>query len=243
MSPEHSTGEFYRWFGERRLTGFGERRRQRTQRLRLATIARYRAKAGDLLELGPGTGSFAEVARAAGWRYQAIEASPSLAAALVDRGFLVTQAWTPPFPVSDQSFDVVYADQIVEHMSGIDAARLFVAESYRALRPGGLVVIVVPNYLAEGAFFWDVDYTHNFVTTERRLRQLAYDGGFEILECRRQIGAAEGVAREALALLSFLSRAPGLDAIARYARAGSALFAVRKNLFETLTLVGRRGLS
>lgn len=242
MSSEAPKGEFYRWFGERKLTGFGQRRRGRIQRLRLATIARHRVPPGDLLELGPGTGSFAEVARAAGWRYQGLEASPSLAASLVERGFAVTQAWTPPFPAADASFDVVYADQIVEHMSGIDAARLFVSECHRVLRPGGLVVIVVPNYLVEGAFFWDVDYTHNFVTTNRRMRQLAYDGGFEILECRHQIGAAEGVSREFLALLSFLSRTPGLDAVARYAGAGSALFAVRKNLFETFTLVGRRGL-
>ena len=42
-----------------------------------------------------------------------------------------------------------------------------------------MLFVVVPDYLKERGFFWDVDYTHNFVTTERRVRQLLYDGGFQ----------------------------------------------------------------
>ena len=38
-------------------------------------------------------------------------------------GLDVKQAWTPPIPAADLSADVVYADQVLEHMSGIDAAR------------------------------------------------------------------------------------------------------------------------
>jgi len=61
---------------------------------------------------------------------------------------------------------------VLEHMNGIEQARQFTAESLRALRPGGVLFVVVPDYLKERTFFWDVDYTHNFVTTERRVRQL-----------------------------------------------------------------------
>ncbi len=80
----------------------------------------------------------------------------------------------------DASTDVVYADQVLEHMTGIEQARAFTAEALRALRPGGVFFVVVPDYLKERTFFWDVDYTHNFVTTERRVRQLFNDGGFEV---------------------------------------------------------------
>ena len=59
--------------------------------------------------------------------------------------------------------------------------------------------VVVPDYLKERAFFWDIDYTHNFVTTDRRVRQLLYDGGFEIAATVRSIGAATGLRRDALA--------------------------------------------
>ena len=69
-------------------------------------------------------------------------------------------------------------------MNGIEQARHFTAEALRALRPGGVFFVVVPDYLKERTFFWDVDYTHNFVTTERRVRQLFNDGGFEVLARR-----------------------------------------------------------
>jgi SAM-dependent methyltransferase len=165
-----------------------------------------------------------------------------LAAALRARGLDVIQDWTPPIAAPDDSRDVVYADQVLEHMSGIDAARAFTAEAFRVLRPGGIFFVVVPDYLKERGFFWDIDYTHNFVTTERRVRQLFYDGGFEIERVVRSIGNATGVGRDALAAVAVAVNIPGVDALSRYTRTEDLLYKVRKNLFETLTFVARKPL-
>jgi SAM-dependent methyltransferase len=143
-------------------------------------------------------------------------------------------------PMADAVADVVYADQVLEHMSGIDAARQFTAEALRSLRPGGLFFVVVPDYLKERTFFWDVDYTHNFVTTERRVRQLFNDGGFETLHVERGIGVATGLTRDALAALALLVSLPGVDALSRYTGTVETVFKIRKNLFETLTFVARK---
>ena len=78
-----------------------------------------------------------------------------------------------------------------------------------------------------------MDYTHNFVTTERRVRQLLYDGGFEIAATVRSIGAATGLRRDALAAGALLVNLPGVDAVSRWTRTEELLFRVRKNLFET----------
>ena len=231
---------FYRWFSERRLTGPGAARRKRIEESRLALVMHHAKPPGDLLEIGPGHGSLARAAIAAGWRYRGIEASRVLADALVREGLDVAHAWTPPIPAADLSADVVYADQVLEHMSGIDAARQFVAEAHRIVRPSGVFFVVVPDYLKERAFFWDIDYTHNFITTERRVRQLLYDGGFEVVRLVRSIGAATGVSRDALAAGAVLANLPGLDALSRYTRTEDWLFRVRKNLFETLAFVARK---
>lgn len=231
---------FYRWFSERRLTGAGAARRRRIEESRLALVMRYASPPGDLLEVGPGHGSLARAAVSAGWRYRGIEASAVLADKLKSEGLDVEHAWTPPIPAADASAHVVYADQVLEHMSGIDAARQFVAEARRILRPGGILFVVVPDYLKERAFFWDIDYTHNFITTERRVTQLLYDGGFDIARVIRSIGAATGLARDGLAAASMLANIPGLDAMSRYTRTEDLLFRVRKNLFETLAFVARR---
>ena len=231
---------FYRTFSEKRLTGLGGARRARIERARLALLMRHAQPPGRLLEIGPGQGTLAALAVEAKWQYSAIEPSAILTAQLRQLGLEVIQAWTPPIAAPDASCDVVYADQVLEHMSGIDAAREFVAEARRALKPGGMLFIVVPDYLKERGFFWDVDYTHNFVTTERRVRQLLYDGGFDIRQIVRSIGAATGVKRDLLAAGSIFANIPGLDTLSRYTHTEDVLFRVRKNLFETLEFVARK---
>jgi SAM-dependent methyltransferase len=235
-------GTFYRWFSDRQkeLTGFGRARRGRTERARLGLLMRHATPPGEMLEIGPGQGSLALAAVEAGWTYRAIEASPILIQELRRKGLEVIEGWAPPMRVPDASCDVVYADQVLEHMSGIDAAREFVAEAHRALRPGGAFFVVVPDYLKERTFFWDVDYTHNFVTTERRVRQLLYDGGFEVSEVVRSIGAATGIRRDVLAAGALFTNVPGLNTLSRYTGTEDLLFRVRKNLFETLEFVARK---
>ena len=112
--------------------------------------------------------------------------------------------------------------------------------AHAASIPAMWLFVVVPDYLKERAFFWDIDYTHNFVTTERRVRQLLYDGGFEIAATVRSIGAATGLRRDALAAGALLVNLPGVDAVSRWTRTEELLFRVRKNLFETLAFVARR---
>jgi 2-polyprenyl-3-methyl-5-hydroxy-6-metoxy-1,4-benzoquinol methylase len=47
-----------------------------------------------------------------------------------------------PLPFGDQSFDVVTSNQVIEHLCDTD---VFVSESYRVLRPGGLVIVSTEN--------------------------------------------------------------------------------------------------
>lgn len=231
---------FYKSFSEKKLTTYGSSRRGKIEQHRLALLHRYKPAPGEMFEIGPGHGTLAEQAVAAGWRYTAIEASPILIDVLRKKGLAVIESWTPPIPIPGASADVVYADQVLEHMSGIDAAREFTSEAFRALRPGGIFFVVVPDYLKERTFFWDVDYTHNFVTTERRVKQLFNDNGFEILHMERSIGTATGLARDALAAGALLVNLPGVNALSRYTRSEDLLFKIRKNLFETLTFVARK---
>jgi SAM-dependent methyltransferase len=231
---------FYKSFSEKKLTTYGAGRRGKIERHRLALLHRFATPPGDFFEIGPGHGTLGELAVQAGWRYTAVEASPILIEVLKQKGLPVLEAWTPPMPMADASADVVYADQVLEHMSGIDAARQFTAEALRSLRPGGLFFVVVPDYLKERTFFWDVDYTHNFVTTERRVKQLFNDSGFTTLHVERGIGVATGLARDALAAAALLVNLPGIDALSRHTGTEDLVFKVRKNLFETLTFVAQK---
>jgi SAM-dependent methyltransferase len=231
---------FYRTFSEKKLTGAGAARRGKIEQARFGMVAKLIKPPADFLEVGPGQGAIADLAMEAGYRYKAVEPSAILVEQLRARGVQVTEAFTPPIPAPDASMDIVYADQVVEHMSGIDAARAWVAEALRILRPGGVLFVVVPDYLKEREFFWDIDYTHNFITTERRMRQLLYDGGFDVTAMVRSIGLATGVQRDLLAGAAMLANLPGLDPLSRYTGTEDLLFKVRKNLFETMAFTARK---
>lgn len=232
--------QFYKTFSEKTLTSYGADRRSRIERHRLNLLERFTRAPGTFFEIGPGHGTLGELAVADGWDYTAIEASPVLMNVLRKKGLNVIPAWTPPMPMADASADVVYADQVLEHMRGIDDARQFTAEALRSLKPGGIFFVVVPDYLKERQFFWDVDYTHNFVTTERRVRQLFNDGGFQTVHVERAIGMATGITRDLLAAAAVLINVPGIDALSRYTSTQELVFKIRKNLFETLTFVARK---
>ena len=142
-------------------------------------------------------------------------------------------------PMADASADVVYADQVLEHMSGIDAARQFTFEALRSLRPGGIFFVVVPDYLKERTFFWDVDYTHNFVTTERRVKQLFNDSGFTSSMSSAASAWPRVRARRARGAGASGQPSGRRRAVETHRDRGVRL-QVRKNLFETLTFVAQK---
>jgi SAM-dependent methyltransferase len=56
------------------------------------------------------------------------------------------------YPVCDDAFDVVFMNHVLEHISD-DVAAL--SETYRILKPNGILILGVPN---EGAAFWKLAY-------------------------------------------------------------------------------------
>lgn len=83
-------------------------------------------------------------------------------------------------PLRKNSFDVVRAKEILEHLA--DPTRLLV-EARRVLRPGGLLLVHVPSHysmLYPIANFYD-DYTHVRPLTKFGLTRLLTDTGFKVL--------------------------------------------------------------
>lgn len=60
------------------------------------------------------------------------------------RGERVLLDATKPFPVDDQTFDYVYSEHMIEHLT-FDQAMSMLQESFRILRPGGRIRVATPN--------------------------------------------------------------------------------------------------
>jgi len=133
------------------------------------------------LELGPGKGHFARAVLSLGWEYKAIDGSPAVLEILGKENIDVIQAFVPPLPQeTGDGYDLVLMEHFIEHLDSPASARNLVTDIHQRLSQGGLIFIVSPDFLAHRSNFWDCDYTHSFVTTIQRLRQLLLDCEFDV---------------------------------------------------------------
>ena len=168
---------FYDHFHQDRPTGAGAWVASRFCR-RILEFANL--KAGDkVLEIGPGRGAFADLCLERSISYTAIEPNSHLAEALEKRGARVVRALVPPLPEMEERFDCAVMINVLEHMSDVKEA-LAIAEQVReCLAPNGRFVVCSPDYLNLRWHFFNSDFSHGYVTTQRRLSQLLVSAGYD----------------------------------------------------------------
>ncbi len=112
------------------------------QRSLLAYHAAAERIAGDVLEIGTGSGYGIEVIAPRAARFVTLDKHAPAPELTQRPGVEFRQATVPPLPFGDATFDCVISFQVIEH---IEKDEEFVREVYRVLRPGGLFVVTTPN--------------------------------------------------------------------------------------------------
>lgn len=92
------------------------------------------------------------------------------------------QSKIPAIPIKDRQVDMIYMSHVIEHLGSYDMILDFFKEVRRVLKPDGYLVLLFPDYLSWKQDFYNIDYSHNFPMTIKRLQNLAKDGELEI--CR-----------------------------------------------------------
>ncbi|PID56529.1 hypothetical protein CSB45_10905 [candidate division KSB3 bacterium] len=131
------------------------------------------------LEIGLGQGFFAEACRARSIDYTAIEANPLTARELSARGFKVCSEEVPPISISAR-FDVIFMNQVFEHVKHVDAASALIDTCCAHLKDKGLLIISSPDFLRWKEDFYH-DYSHSYPTTLTRFSQLFFDHGLQLM--------------------------------------------------------------
>ena len=142
---------------------------------------------GTLLEIGPGFGTFAEVATASGAfrRVVAVEPTPEMAAACRARGVEVIEARVEDADLSKiGQVDVVVSFEVIEHLFRPADLPL---QAARLLKPGGLLVLSCPNGLGFdiamlGPRSQAVDAEHVNLFNPESLAMLLDSAGFDVVE-------------------------------------------------------------
>ena len=210
-------------------------------------IVRETGRAGDLLELGSAGGFFLEGARRAGFRVKGVELSPpAVEFARRELSLEIFAGLLENAPWPEASFDLAYADNVLEHTTSPQAV---LGDLHRLLRPGGHLVVIVPSYV-NSIYFRMLLFLKNTIPERFLGKQLLrilkfdpeYDGGYpyHILEFDRA-ALATLVRRAGFEIVSVEASLPLPAHLFKVERPTLRVRALRA-VFRTMDFLMRRGL-
>ena len=160
----------------RRRFGAEDATRQRVWRVLVdAWFNRYMTDVDDVLDLGCGWGWFINHARAAN-RF-GIDLNPDVRDHLASGVTLFEQRADVRWPLDDDSLDLVFSSNFLEHLPDRSSVRRTLVEAHRCLRSGGHLVLMGPNIRYVGGAYWDF-FDHYVPLTETSLVEVTELIGF-----------------------------------------------------------------
>lgn len=155
----------------------------------LRQIKRLSPPPARMLEVGCATGAVLKAAELLGYDVRGVDLSPYAAEiARRELGLSVYNGELRGAPFRAQSFDIIACYHLVEHLSGPSE---FLSRCRDLLRPGGILVVEVPDFgslfarrqLTRWLHFKPMEHIHHF--DERSLSAILTKCGFEMLRVER----------------------------------------------------------
>jgi len=141
-----------------------------------AYLTRWIASDAEVLELGAGWCDFSNNVTAG--RVVAMDLDKNVESASAEGVTAVVGDCTDLSEFDDDTFDVVFASNLLEHLER-PAASALLAEAHRVVRPRGRVILVQPNFRLNPGGYFD-DFTHVAIYTDRSIRDYLVSEGWTV---------------------------------------------------------------
>ena len=107
-------------------------------------LGRHGRRSGNVLEIGAGTGWQARALSEEGFTVEAIDLPPEsgISGHARNRHWPIRDYDGVHIPFPDDSFDIIYSSNVLEHVVELDA---LMEEMKRVLHPGGIMLHLLPN--------------------------------------------------------------------------------------------------
>jgi SAM-dependent methyltransferase len=138
-------------------------------------FSRYLRSSDRVLDLGCGYGQFINHVECH-QRY-AMDLNPVSRSHLQEEVIFLEQDCSSPWPVADNTLDVVFSSNFFEHLPDKTRLTETLQQAHRCLRAGGLLIAMGPNAKYIPGAYWDF-FDHHIPLTERSLQEALELEGF-----------------------------------------------------------------
>lgn len=173
-TPDSSSGVYTPGYFETRLKQ--DASRAKVWEHLCAYLSRFIPAEADVLELGAGWCDFSNQVKAR--RVVAMDLDATVHKAAAEHVESVVGDCTDLSRFEDDSFDVVFASNLLEHLQREQSDALL-AHARRVLRPGGRIILMQPNFRLNPGRYFD-DFTHVAIFTDQSLSDYLVAQGWSI---------------------------------------------------------------
>jgi 2-polyprenyl-3-methyl-5-hydroxy-6-metoxy-1,4-benzoquinol methylase len=179
-----SYGNEYLTYQLKNETAFFELQKLTFEDMGFERVEKELKESGDgqpkVLDIGCATGVMLSFLRDRGWQTTGVEISPSAEYARNERGLNVHRQTLNDCNFPPESFDLVLASHVVEHLN--DPRALF-AEVFRIMRPGAYLILITPNIAGFqarllGSRWRSAIFDHLYLFSKRTITAMLRKQGF-----------------------------------------------------------------
>ncbi len=162
--------------------------RNHTLDTKLALLKQVTGKqSGALLDVGAGTGAFAHTMQSAGWKLTGLEPDETARQNALSKYGLKLLASEELYHLPPAQFDAVTLWHVLEHVHDLHG---YLEKFFTILKPGGKLIIAVPNYTSYDAAVYKTSWAaydvprHLYHFSPRAMEQLGVSKGFVLQQVK-----------------------------------------------------------